>query len=75
MLEAVPVPVEPAEVDSGGPEVLRSNGVEPKPLTLEEAQLQLEQNDHDQVTYRDAESGRICVLLRRRDGNLELVEA
>ena len=32
------------------------------------------QKDRDQVTFRDMESGRICVLLRRRDGNLELIE-
>ena len=45
-----------------------------KPLTLEEARIVLEQKDRDQVTFRDMESGRTCVLLRRRDGNLELVE-
>ena len=74
-VEAVMPPAESVEPVNSGPQVMRSDGVQPKPLTLEEAQLQLEQHDHDQVTYRDAESGRICVLLRRRDGNLELVEA
>ncbi len=54
--------------------VVSSGKVVSKPLTLQEAQIVLEQKDRDQVTYRDVESGQICVLLRRRDGHLELVE-
>ena len=50
-------------------------GLLAKPLTLEEARLELETRNHDQVTFRDAESGNVCVLLRRRDGRFELVEA
>ena len=65
-----PEPPEPA-----GPRIIRGNGAHPKPLTIEEAALQLDEQDRDQVTYRDAETDRICVLLRRRDGDLELVEA
>jgi putative sigma-54 modulation protein len=60
---------------SNGPRVVHSNSVAPKPLTLEGAIMALEDEDRDQVTYRDAENGGLRVLLRRRDGNLELVEA
>jgi len=45
-----------------------------KPMTLEEALLEIEQ-DRDYVVYRDAETNRVSVLLRRRDGNFDLVEA
>ena len=58
-----------------GPRVVHSGSVSPKPLTLEGAIMALDEEDRDQVTYRDAESGSLRVLLRRRDGNLELVEA
>jgi putative sigma-54 modulation protein len=58
-----------------GPRVVHSRTVAPKPLTLDGAILTLEEEDRDQVTYRDAESGALRVLLRRRDGNLELIEA
>jgi putative sigma-54 modulation protein len=58
-----------------GPRVVHSRSVAPKPLTLEGAIMALEEEDRDQVTYRDAENGALRVLLRRRDGNLELVEA
>jgi hypothetical protein len=59
---------------SNGPRVVHSSAVEPKPLTLEGAIMALEDKNRDQVTYRDAESGAWRVLLRRRDGNLELIE-
>ncbi len=57
-----------------GPQLVRSNRVEPKPISLEEARMHLEDRDQDQITFRDLESGRLCVLVRRRDGGFELVE-
>lgn len=44
-----------------------------KPMTLEEAMLEIEPG-RDYLVYRDAETDRISVLLRRRDGNFDLVE-
>ena len=44
-----------------------------KPMTLDEALLAMDKN-RDYLVYRDAESDRISVLVRRRDGNFELVE-
>ncbi len=45
-----------------------------KPLTLEEALLEME-DGRDYLVYRDADTDRLSVLLRRRDGNFDLVEA
>ena len=45
-----------------------------KPMTLEEAILEMEKGA-DYLVYRDSESDRVAVLLRRRDGNFDLVEA
>ena len=45
-----------------------------KPMTLEEALLAME-GDRDYLVYRDAETDRVSVLLRRRDGHFDLVEA
>jgi ribosome hibernation promoting factor len=64
-----------AKVLKNGPRVVHSRSVASKPLTLEGAIMTLEDEDRDQVTYRDAENGLLYVLLRRRDGNLELIEA
>lgn len=45
-----------------------------KPITLDEALIEME-SDRDYLVYRDAETDRISVLLRRRDGNFDLVQA
>ena len=45
-----------------------------KPMTLEEALLEMEK-DRDYLVYRDAETDRLAVLVRRRDGHFDLVEA
>lgn len=47
-----------------------------KPMTPEEAVMQLEDkaNDEQLVVFRDADSERICVLYKRKDGNYGLIE-
>jgi putative sigma-54 modulation protein len=45
-----------------------------KPMTLEEAILEMEKGA-DYLVYRDSESDRVAVLMRRRDGHFDLVEA
>jgi putative sigma-54 modulation protein len=45
-----------------------------KPMTLDEAILEMEQ-DRDYMVYRDAERNTISILVRRRDGHLDLIEA
>jgi putative sigma-54 modulation protein len=44
-----------------------------KPITLEEALLEME-GARDYLVYRDAEREGVSVLVRRRDGNLDLIE-
>lgn len=44
-----------------------------KPMTLDEAVLEMDK-DRDYLVYRDAESDRVTVLVRRRDGHFDLVE-
>ncbi len=45
-----------------------------KPMTLDEALLEMDET-RDYMVYRDAETDRVHVLLRRRDGNFDLVES
>jgi putative sigma-54 modulation protein len=45
-----------------------------KPMTLDEAVLQLGEK-RDYMVYRDAQTDRVMMLVRRRDGNFDLVEA
>ena len=44
-----------------------------KPMTLDEALLEMDKS-RDYLVYRDAETGGTSVLVRRRDGNFDLVE-
>jgi putative sigma-54 modulation protein len=45
-----------------------------KPMTLEEAILEMEASQ-DYLVYRDAQTDRVTVLMRRPDGNFDLIES
>lgn len=61
--------------DQAGPRVFRSNHLgSRKPMTIEEALMEME-GDRDYIVYRDANTERTSMLVRRRDGNFDLVEA
>jgi putative sigma-54 modulation protein len=73
---------EPAEPAAAGPEpeaeperrVYRVNHHQRrKPMTLDEALLEMD-DKRDYLVYRDAETDRTSVLVRRRDGHFDLVE-
>jgi putative sigma-54 modulation protein len=61
-------PVRPAKVVRASG---KSNG---KPMTIDEAMIAIE-DDRDYVVYRDAETDKVSVLVRRRDGKVDLIEA
>ena len=80
--EAVPAEVEEAAPvktrangRAGKPKVFRVNYQEDrKPMTLEEALLEME-NKQDYVVFRDANRDCLSVLVRRTDGNYDLIES
>lgn len=56
-------------------QVFRVNNFEKrKPMTLDEAILEMDRK-RDYLVYRDAQTDRISVLMRRKDGHFDLVEA
>ncbi len=60
---------------AGKPRVFRVDYIEDrKPMTLEEAIMEMEK-DLDYVVYRDADRSCLSVLLRRPDGNFDLIES
>ncbi len=68
-----PEPEAEAEAEPG-PHVFRPDHHQRrKPMTLEEAMIAIDGRDY--VVYRDAETDRVNVLIRRRDGNFDLIEA
>ena len=44
-----------------------------KPMTVEEAVLEMDKS-RDYLVYRDAQTDKVSVLVRRRDGHFDLVE-
>ena len=59
---------------SGGQRLIQTRRFLPKPMTVEEAAIELGADGEDLVVYRDATSDRVNVLYRRRDGHLGLIE-
>jgi len=69
--ESAPAAAEP----NPGPKVYRVNHHDRrKPITLDEALIEME-DGRDYLVYRDAEKECISVLVRRRDGNFDLIES
>ncbi len=67
--------ISPPEVDGEAPQQVHK--VKPpakrKPMTVEEAVLEMD-TSKDYLVYRDAQTDKVRVLLRRRDGHFDLVE-
>ena len=51
-----------------------ANRVDRKPMTMDEALLEME-GDLDYLVYRDSETDRVSVMIRRADGDFDLIEA
>ncbi len=70
----------PGEATTGGngageAEIIRTKQFTAKPMSVEEASLQMELLGHDFYLFKDAQTGHATVLYRRRDGHLGLIEA
>lgn len=55
------------------PKVVKKNNLPIKPMTIDEASLQLEQSKNDFFVFRDSASDRVSVLYRRKDENYGLI--
>ena len=62
------------EEDDGPASVVKTKRFAMRPMTAEEAGLQMEMLGHNFFFFLDAESGKYCVLYHRDDGNLGLIE-
>ncbi|HUI54755.1 MAG TPA: ribosome-associated translation inhibitor RaiA [Bryobacteraceae bacterium] len=73
--EEAPAPL-PIEAESEPDRLIYhvENHKKRKPMTLDEAILEMDEN-RDYLVYRDAETDRVVMLVRRRDGHFDLVEA
>ncbi len=65
--------VEAESVRAGTPRIVETTYVPVRPMTVDEAALELDANKQDFIVFRDADSGEINVLYRRRDNTYGLV--
>lgn len=73
---AVAPPAPKANGKTAKPKVFRVNYNEDrKPMTLEEAILDMQGDGEDYVVYRDSTKNCLSVLVRRPDGDLDLIES
>ena len=56
-------------------EIIKTKQFTDKPMTVDEASLQMDLLGHDFYLFKDAQTGHASVLYRRRDGHLGLIEA
>jgi ribosome hibernation promoting factor len=71
------VPSQPegqAKESSGPPAVVRTERVAAKPMSVEEAVMQLEVSTNEFLVFRNAVNETVNVLYRRKDGNYGLIE-
>src|SRR6185436_16612416 len=74
-LKAVaPSPVPPVKPERPLPRLIRSRRYPVKPMTPDEAIIQVEASADQFLVFRDAETDRVGVLYKRKDGNYGLVE-
>jgi putative sigma-54 modulation protein len=69
-----PVVPEPAAPAAAEPLIVKTKQFAVKPMSAEEAVLQLELVGHDFFVFQDADSGDVNVVYRRRDGNYGVIE-
>lgn len=57
------------------PRIIRARKQDVKPMSREEAVMQLETGKQSFLVYRDIETDRITILFKRKDGNYGLVDS
>jgi putative sigma-54 modulation protein len=70
---SAPAPADEPEAEAG-PTIVKTKQVDLKPMSAEEAMLQLELLGHDFFLFA-SDSGEFCVLYKRRDGDYGLLRS
>jgi putative sigma-54 modulation protein len=69
-----PIPDGQLEATPRPPRIIAARRYSIKPMTAEEAALQLSSEPDQFIVFRDADTQRIGVLYKRKDGNFGLIE-
>lgn len=70
----LPEPDIPVETGGSKPKIFPTRRYAVKPMSVEEAAMQMDLLDQDFIVYTDSKTEQVNVLYRRKDGNLGLIE-
>jgi putative sigma-54 modulation protein len=59
----------------GVPEVIRSRRIPSKPMSVEEAVMQMDMSNNEFLVFRNSKNESLSVIYRRKDGNYGLIES
>ena len=62
------------EGEAGGGQIIRTEAYFQKPMSPEEAALQLDAVEKDFLVFVDSETDQVAIIYHRRDGNFGLIE-
>jgi putative sigma-54 modulation protein len=65
--------LEPASDGAGEPRIVAHETIPVKPMSIDEAMMQLEETKDDFIVFLNASNERVNVLYRRRDKNMGLI--
>lgn len=71
---ALTAPSDHADKIAAAPKIIRSKGLASKPMSADEAAIELDSGEQQFVIFRNSKDGRVSVIFRRKDGNYGLVE-
>jgi putative sigma-54 modulation protein len=69
------LPADDEDEDDGSPRIVKTKQFSIKPMTPEEAALQMDLLGHDFFFFTNAETERAAVVYKRDDGNVGLIDA
>ncbi len=72
--EILPPKPAPAPAEKG-PRIIRSNEFLAKPMSLDEAVMQMDLMNNEFLVFRNAETEQVNIIYRRKDSNIGLIEA
>ena len=65
--------LEPESIGSGHPRVVERTQIPIKPMSIEEAAMQLEKSRNEFLVFRNSSNDKVNVIYRRPDNNLGLI--
>ena len=61
--------------ERGAPAIIRTQRIPAKPMSVEEAVMQMDLTNNEFFVFRNAQSESLSVIYRRKDGNYGLIES